>query len=74
MARRESFHIRSRRAEVRLFKTLLVPVDVTEAETAMPAIERAGAMVAQSNGSVCLIYVISIVPMNYRVCDARFPR
>jgi nucleotide-binding universal stress UspA family protein len=48
-----------------LFKTLLVPVDVTEAETAMPAIDRAAAMAAASEGSVRLIYVISVVPMNY---------
>jgi nucleotide-binding universal stress UspA family protein len=51
--------------EVGLFKTLLVPVDVTEAETAMPAVERAAAIATVSEGSVRLIYVISIVPMNY---------
>jgi nucleotide-binding universal stress UspA family protein len=48
-----------------LFKTLLVPVDVTETDTAMPAIDRAAAMAAASEGSVRLIYVISVVPMNY---------
>ena len=48
-----------------MFKTLLVPVDVTEAETAMPAIDRATAMAAASEGNVRLLHVISIVPMNY---------
>ena len=48
-----------------MFKTLLVPVDVTEAETAMPAIDRAVAMAAASEGSVRLIYVISVVPITY---------
>jgi nucleotide-binding universal stress UspA family protein len=48
-----------------LFKTLLVPVDVTEAETAMPAVDRAVAMAAASEGSVRLIYVISVVPVTY---------
>jgi nucleotide-binding universal stress UspA family protein len=52
-------------AEVPVFKTFLVPVDVMETETAIPAIARAAAMAAQSGGSVRLIYVISVVPMTY---------
>jgi nucleotide-binding universal stress UspA family protein len=51
--------------ESALFKMLLVPVDVMDAETAMPAIERAAALALHSNGSIRLIYVISVMPANY---------
>ena len=48
-----------------MFKTILIPVDVAEPETAKPAIERAVAMAHASNGTVRLIYVRSILPVTY---------
>lgn len=48
-----------------MFKTLLVPVDVMDAETAMPAIERAAALALHADGSLRLIYVISVLPSSY---------
>jgi nucleotide-binding universal stress UspA family protein len=48
-----------------MFKTILVPVDIAEPETAKPAIERAVSMVHISNGTIRLIYVRSILPVTY---------
>lgn len=48
-----------------MFKTLLVPVDVAEPETARPALERAVAMAGASDGTIRLIYVRSMLPMTY---------
>src|SRR4051812_5031067 len=48
-----------------MFKTILVPVDITEVETAKPAIERAVALAHASNGTLRLVYVRSLVPVTY---------
>ena len=48
-----------------MFKTILVPVDVSEVETAKPAIERAVALAQASNGTLRLIYVRSLLPVTY---------
>lgn len=48
-----------------MFKTLLVPVDLAEPETARPALERAIAMARASDGTVRLIHVRSLLPMTY---------
>jgi nucleotide-binding universal stress UspA family protein len=48
-----------------MFKTILVPVDITEVETAKPAIDRAVALAHASNGTLRLVYVRSLVPVTY---------
>src|SRR5947209_19093063 len=48
-----------------MFKTILVPVDVAEIETAKPAIERALALADASNGTLRLVYVRSLLPVTY---------
>jgi nucleotide-binding universal stress UspA family protein len=48
-----------------MFKTILVPVDLGEVETAQPALEKAVELAASSEGSVRLVYVRSIVPVTY---------
>ena len=48
-----------------MFKTILVPVDVNEVETAKPAIERATALAEGSEGTIRLIYVRSMLPVTY---------
>ena len=48
-----------------MYKTLLVPVDIAELETARPALERAVALAEATNGTVRLIYVRSLVPVAY---------
>ena len=47
------------------FKSILVPVDISEPETARPAIERAVDLAHASEGSIRLIYVRSILPVTY---------
>lgn len=48
-----------------MFKTILVPVDIDDVETARPALDRAVALAEASGGTVRLIYVRSLVPMSY---------
>ena len=48
-----------------MFKTILVPVDLSEIEAARPAIEKAAALAAISEGTLRLIYVRFIVPVTY---------
>ena len=48
-----------------MFKTILVPVDLSEVEAAKPAIEKAAALAAISEGTLRLIYVRFIVPVTY---------
>jgi nucleotide-binding universal stress UspA family protein len=47
------------------FKSILVPVDVAEPDTAGPAIERAADLAHASYGTIRLIYVRSILPVTY---------
>ena len=48
-----------------MFKTILVPVDIAEPQTAEPALERAVALAQVSEGTVRLIHVRSILPVTY---------
>jgi nucleotide-binding universal stress UspA family protein len=48
-----------------MFKTILVPVDLTEVETAQPAIDTAVSLASASDGSIRLINVRSLVPATY---------
>ena len=48
-----------------MFRTILVPVDVDDAETSRPALERAIALAEASGGTIRLIYVRSLVPMSF---------
>jgi nucleotide-binding universal stress UspA family protein len=48
-----------------MFKTILVPVDLGEVETAQPAIEKAIELAKTAGGSLRLIYVRAIVPVTY---------
>jgi nucleotide-binding universal stress UspA family protein len=48
-----------------MYKTILVPVDLTEVETAQPAIDAAVSLAAGAEGSIRLIYVRSLVPATY---------
>jgi nucleotide-binding universal stress UspA family protein len=48
-----------------MYKTLLVPVDIADVETARPALDRAIALAQVSNGTIRLIYVRSLVPVAY---------
>ena len=48
-----------------MFKTILVPVDIEDVETARPALDRAVALADAWGGTVRLIYVRSLVPMAY---------
>lgn len=45
-----------------MFKTILVPVDLAEADIARKAVARAAALARESGGTVRLIYVRSILP------------
>ena len=47
------------------FRSILVPVDIAEQETAQPAIERAVELAQASGGIVRLIYVRAILPVTY---------
>jgi nucleotide-binding universal stress UspA family protein len=47
------------------FKAILVPVDISEPETARPALERAVDLAYASEGSIRLVYVRSILPVTY---------
>jgi nucleotide-binding universal stress UspA family protein len=48
-----------------MFKTILVPVDLTEVETAQPAIDTAVSLASASEGTIRLINVRSLVPATY---------
>jgi nucleotide-binding universal stress UspA family protein len=48
-----------------MFKTILVPVDIEDVETARPALDRAVSLADASGGTVRLIYVRSLVPVSY---------
>jgi nucleotide-binding universal stress UspA family protein len=48
-----------------MFKTLLVPVDLAEVDTARPALERAVSLAHASQGTVRLVYVRSLLPVTY---------
>jgi nucleotide-binding universal stress UspA family protein len=48
-----------------MFKTILVPVDLGEIETAKPALDKAVELAEASGGTVRLIYVRSLVPVTY---------
>lgn len=48
-----------------MFKTILVPVDLSEVEAAQPAIDKGAALAAISDGTLRLIYVRFIVPVTY---------
>jgi nucleotide-binding universal stress UspA family protein len=48
-----------------MFKTILVPVDIDDVETARPALDRAVALADAAGGTIRLIYVRSLVPMSY---------
>ena len=48
-----------------MYKTILVPVDLAEADLANPALDAAIAFAEASGGSVRLVYVRSLVPMTY---------
>ena len=48
-----------------MFKTILVPVDLSEVETAEPALEKAVTLAQAANGTVRLVHVRSLLPMTY---------
>ena len=48
-----------------MYKSILVPVDLAEADLAMPALTEAVELAKIANGSVRLVYVRSLVPVTY---------
>jgi len=48
-----------------MFKTILVPVDILDVDTAGPALARATALADVSGGTVRLVHVRSLVPLTY---------
>lgn len=48
-----------------MYKSILVPVDLAEAELAKPALDVAVSLAQQTEGTVRLIYVRSLVPITY---------
>lgn len=48
-----------------MYKSILVPVDLAEADLASPAITAAVSFAEASNGTVRLVYVRSLVPITY---------
>jgi nucleotide-binding universal stress UspA family protein len=48
-----------------MYRTLLVPVDIADVETARPALDRALALAQASNGTIRLIHVRSLAPVAY---------
>jgi nucleotide-binding universal stress UspA family protein len=48
-----------------MFKTILVPIDLAEVETAQPAIDTAVALAETANGTIRLVHVQSPVPVTY---------
>jgi nucleotide-binding universal stress UspA family protein len=48
-----------------MFRTILVPIDILDVDTARPALERATALAEASGGTVRLVHVRSLVPLTY---------
>lgn len=48
-----------------MFKTILIPVDLGEIETAKPAIVQAAALAQNADGGIRLVYVRPIMPVTY---------
>jgi nucleotide-binding universal stress UspA family protein len=48
-----------------MFKTILVPVDLAEIDTAQPAIDTAVSIAEGSGGTLRLVYVRALLPMTY---------
>lgn len=48
-----------------MFKSIMVPVDLAEAELAQPAIDNAVSFAKASGGTVRLVYVRSLIPVTY---------
>ena len=48
-----------------MFKTILVPVDIDDAETSRPALDKAVALAEGSGGTLRVIYVRSLVPTSF---------
>lgn len=48
-----------------MYKTILVPVDLADPETAQPALDRAAAMAESSGGTLRLVHVRSLLPVTY---------
>lgn len=48
-----------------MFKTILLPVDLADVETAKPAIDRAVMLADSGDGTLRLIHVRSILPVTY---------
>lgn len=48
-----------------MYKSILVPVDLAEADMAQPAIDAAVSFAEASTGTVRLVYVRSLVPITY---------
>jgi nucleotide-binding universal stress UspA family protein len=48
-----------------MYKSILVPVDLAEADLAAPAIAAAESFAATSGGTIRLVYVRSLVPITY---------
>jgi nucleotide-binding universal stress UspA family protein len=48
-----------------MFKTILVPLDLADLDTARPALERAVAMAHASQGKLRLVHVRSLLPVTY---------
>ena len=48
-----------------MYKSILVPVDLAEADLAAPAIAAAESFATASDGTVRLVYVRSLVPITY---------
>jgi nucleotide-binding universal stress UspA family protein len=48
-----------------MFRTILVPVDIDDAETSRPALDRAVALAEASGGTLRVIYVRSLVPTSF---------
>jgi nucleotide-binding universal stress UspA family protein len=56
---------RTRQKEDEMYKSILVPVDLAEADLAQPAIAAAVSFAETSTGTVRLVYVRSLVPITY---------
>jgi nucleotide-binding universal stress UspA family protein len=48
-----------------MFKTILVPVDLADIDTAKPALDTAVAMAEAANGTIRLVHVRSLLPATY---------
>lgn len=48
-----------------MFKTILVPVDLSEVEVARPALDKALALAGITGAKVALVYVRSILPVTF---------